>query len=223
VARYLVLTGSRWVRKIEPLRPSRFGPAPFRGLSVDRTLCGDNLAHWPAPKSSLMRKRLYGGFLCSQRRLPSHQIVQRVPTDEGEVPSSHARTLIDASPLDPAADLTGTLRDFPDRRGLLVILWSEVPQCFQEFALILRRTFPRHAPHRIPDHIPNPRSPIGTSIEIVAEIRRTLRLVSTAMATVMAVSANGQLQWLLTEARHRGECSRRRIPHSFNGQSSAPI
>jgi hypothetical protein len=70
------------------------------------------------------------------------------------VPSPHARTLIDASPFDPASDLAGALRDLPDRRGLRVILWPEVPQSFQECTLILRRTFPRHAPHRVSDHIP---------------------------------------------------------------------
>jgi hypothetical protein len=99
---------------------------------------------------SFMRKR----FHCRQRRLLPHQRVQRIPAGERQVPSSHARTLIDASPLDPAADVAGAFCDFADRRSLCVISWPEVPQYFQEFALILRRTFPQHAPHRIPDHIP---------------------------------------------------------------------
>jgi hypothetical protein len=98
---------------------------------------------------SFMRRR----FHCRQRRLLPHQRVQRIPAGERQVPSSHARTLIDASPLDPAADVAGALCDFADRRSLRVISWPEVPQYFQEFALILRRTFPRHAPHHIPDHI----------------------------------------------------------------------
>jgi hypothetical protein len=31
---------------------------------------------------------------------------------------------------------------------------AEIPQHFQKFALILRRTFPRHAPLRVSDHPP---------------------------------------------------------------------
>jgi hypothetical protein len=63
--------------------------------------------------------------------------LQRDPANDRQVPSSHARTLIDASPLDPAADVAGTLCDFADRRSLRVISWPEVLQHFQEFALIL--------------------------------------------------------------------------------------
>jgi len=97
------------------------------------------------------------------------------------VPSPHARRLIYASPLDPAADLAGALRDFSNLRGLRIVLWSEVPQSFQEFALILRRTLPRHAPHRISNHVPRSPFPSGNIAENHCRSKAhfvTIRLIS---------------------------------------------
>jgi hypothetical protein len=80
--------------------------------------------------------------------------VQRIPAGGREVPSPQTGKVIEASPLDPAANLAGALRAPSDRRSLGVVSWPEISKQFQKFALILRRTFPRHAPHRISDHIP---------------------------------------------------------------------
>ena len=88
----------------------------------------------------------------------SRRRVQRIPVDDREVPSPQTRKTVEASPLDPAADLAGALRGLPDRRGLRVVSRPEISQRFQKFALILRRTFPRHALLRISDHPPS-RSP----------------------------------------------------------------
>src|SRR5207244_3906558 len=68
------------------------------------------------------------------------------------------RKVIEASPLDPAADLAGALRGFPDRGALRVVARAEIPQHFQKFALILRLTSPRHAPLRVSTHPSSPSS-----------------------------------------------------------------
>ncbi len=59
------------------------------------------------------------------------------------MPSPQTRKVIEASPLDPAANLAGALRAPSDRRSLGVVSWPEISKQFQKFALILRRTFPR--------------------------------------------------------------------------------
>jgi len=75
------------------------------------------------------------------------------------VPSPQTRKVIEASPLDPAANLAGALRAPSDRRSLGVVSWPEISKQFQKFALILRRTFPRPVPRGVYDHSPTPRSP----------------------------------------------------------------
>ena len=103
-------------------------------------------------------RRLRIGQSGLDRAARSRRRIQRIPADDREVPSPHTRKIVEAFPLDPAADLAGALRGLPDGRGLRVVSRAEIPQCLQKFALILRRTFPRPAPLRISDHPPS-RSP----------------------------------------------------------------
>ncbi len=102
------------------------------------------------------RRLRIGGQSGWDRAATSRWRVQRIPADDREVPSFQTRKVIEASPLDPAADLAGALRGLPDRRGLRVVSRSETSQRLQKFALILRRTIPLHAPLRVSDHSPAP-------------------------------------------------------------------
>ncbi len=81
--------------------------------------------------------------------------VQRIPAGGREVPSPQTRKVIEASPFDPAAT-AGALRAPSDRRSLGVVSRPEISQHFQKFALILRRTLPRHSPLCVSDHSPTP-------------------------------------------------------------------
>ena len=84
------------------------------------------------------------------------------------MPSPHTRRPIKTSPFDPTADLAGALRGVPDSRGLRVVSRPQISQRLQECALILRRAFPRPAPHRVTDH-PRPVPPtISPSTSFVA-------------------------------------------------------
>ena len=106
------------------------------------------------PGHSYGHRQLRIGQLGWDRAATSRRRIQRIPADDREVPSPQTRKVIEASPLDPAADLAGALRGFPDRGALRVVARAEIPQHFQKFALILRRTSPRHAPLRVSDHPP---------------------------------------------------------------------
>ena len=88
------------------------------------------------------------------------------------MPSPQTRKVIEASPLDPAANLAGALRTPSDRRSLGVVSWPEISKQFQKFALILRRTFPRLVPRGVYDHSPTPRSPRLRIAQNRPEIRR---------------------------------------------------
>ena len=110
------------------------------------------------PGHSYGHRQLRIGQLGWDRAATSRRRIQRIPADDREVPSPQTRKIVEAFPLDPAADLAGALRGLPDGRGLRVVSRAEIPQCLQKFALILRRTFPRPAPLRISDHPPS-RSP----------------------------------------------------------------
>ncbi len=78
------------------------------------------------------------------------------PADDREVPSHHARKVIERSPLDPATNLASAFCALTDRRTLCVVSRPEISQHFQKCALILRRMLPRHSPLCVSDHSPLP-------------------------------------------------------------------
>ena len=126
----------------------------------------------PRPNLSLVHRGI-----CGHRRLriwgrdraaTSRRRVQRIPADDREVPSPQTRKIVEAFPLDPAADLAGALRGFPDRGALRVVARAEIPQHFQKFALILRRTSPRHAPLRVSNHPPSRSPTVALLLSVVA-------------------------------------------------------
>src|ERR1700680_2741863 len=99
-------------------------------------------------RQSRIRGPTFGVAVSSRRK------VQSIRADGREVPSSGSRKIIETSPLDPAANLAGALRRFPDGCGLRVVSGPEIPECLQKFAWVLRRTFPQFAPLCISDHPP---------------------------------------------------------------------
>jgi len=117
-------------------RANSFAAAKLR--LVQRGICG--------PGRLRIRQSDWDRTATSRRR------IQRLPAHGREVPSPLARNIIQTSPLDPTADLAGTLRGFPDRRGLRVVSRPEISQRLQKFALILRRRSSQLVPHRVSDH-----------------------------------------------------------------------
>ncbi len=91
----------------------------------------------PGHRGILGDRRLRTGQSGWDRAATPRRRVQRIPADDREVPSPQTRKFIEASPLNPAADLAGALRGLPDRRSLRVISGPEISQRRQKFALIL--------------------------------------------------------------------------------------
>src|SRR5438128_9105076 len=99
----------------------------------------------PKTKNGKQRSRrnaLRHGFTVAAIHTPPWR-VQRIAADGREVPCPQARNVIEASPLDPAANFAGALRAPADRRSLCVVSWPEISKQFQKVALMFRRTFPR--------------------------------------------------------------------------------
>ncbi len=122
----------------------------------------------PGHRGICAHKRFRIGRSGWDRAATSRRSVQRIPADDREVPSSKTRKVIEASPLDPAADVAGALRGLPDRRGLRVVSRPEITQRLQKFALIRRRTFPQRVPLRVSDHAPSHSPTVSPLLSFVA-------------------------------------------------------
>src|SRR5229473_4033296 len=133
------------LRKVSGLIRISSGPGKHRrGLRQNSAAISASLGF------STMTSR--GGAERRSTALP--RIIQHIPTDDRQVPGSHARRRIEASPFGPAAYLTSALGRLPHRRRLRVVPRPEVPQRLEEPALILRRTFTRHPPLCVTHHSP---------------------------------------------------------------------